>query len=123
MLRKRCVWYMMLIQNLNNNNIFNIRNKNKSKTKTTQFSYLPRHYSPRIIQQISVTCPARLLKLSLSPEPDSDSARRMLRSEKENCELRKTTVVNVVQHIHIFTLWVCLRFSSDITRASKHARE
>ena len=72
--KELCIWYMMLIQNLNKNNIFNIRNKNKSKTKTTQFSYLPRHYSPRIIQQISVTCPARLLKLSLSPEPDSDGA-------------------------------------------------
>ena len=43
--KELCIWYMMLIQNLNKNNIFNIRNKNKSKTKTTQFSYLPRHYS------------------------------------------------------------------------------
>ena len=26
--KELCIWYMMLIQNLNKNNIFNIRNKN-----------------------------------------------------------------------------------------------
>ena len=86
----------MLIQNLVND-LFNIRNKTINK----------------IYLRSSFICPDPTQTLATfskypgsgtGPGPpveavtQSDGARRMLRSSEKNCELRKTTVVNVVQY-------------------------